>query len=289
MTVRSDRQAPLAVAFGRGRTLFVDRYSGAVLGEGATGVRGFFKVNEDLHRWLAMSDDGRAQGKAITGAANLAFLFIVLSGLVLWFPRRLNSRTLRNAALFRKGSRGRARDFNWHHVFGIWAFLPLVLIVASATVISYPWATQLVYQVFGSTPPERQQSRGEREAVATDPAALDRLWSVAAAETNRVAPSWQSIGVRLPLPQDGEISVAVDEGTGARPDKRSQLMLDAASLRVIEHKTYVQQSAGQQARSWLRWIHTGEAGGLFGQLVAMLASAAAVMLVVAAGGGTSSS
>ena len=40
----------------------------------------------------------------------------------------------------------------------------------------------------------------------------------------------------------------------------------------------MQQSAGQQARSWLRWIHTGEAGGLFGQLVAMLASAAAVML-----------
>ena len=278
VTVRSDRQAPLAVAFGRGRTLFVDRYSGAVLGEGATGVRGFFQVNEDLHRWLALKGDVRERGKAVTGAANLAFLFIVLSGLILWFPRRWNGRAFRNALLFRKGTRGMARDFNWHHVFGIWAFLPLVLIVASATVISYPWATRLVYQAFGSTPAARQGS-GDRDAAAADPAALDRVWSAASAEAARVAPAWQSIGMRLPLPVEGEITVSLDEGTGARPDKRSQLILGGAPLRLVEHKTYVQQSAGQQARSWLRWIHTGEAGGLAGQLVAMLASAAAVMLV----------
>jgi uncharacterized iron-regulated membrane protein len=56
-------------------------------------------------------------------------------------------------------------------------------------------------------------------------------------------------------------------------------MIDPKTAHLVEHKTYAGQEAGQQARAWLRWIHTGEAGGIAGQLVAMLASAAAVVLV----------
>jgi uncharacterized iron-regulated membrane protein len=85
--------------------------------------------------------------------------------------------------------------------------------------------------------------------------------------------------VRLPLSPKAPVAFALDEGNGARPDKRSQLLIDPRTARVVEHKTYAQQEAGQRARSWLRWIHTGEAGGILGQFVAMLASAAAVVLV----------
>ncbi|HYI10784.1 MAG TPA: PepSY-associated TM helix domain-containing protein [Thermoanaerobaculia bacterium] len=280
VVVRADRLAPVAVAFGRERTLFVNPYSGAVLGEGARGVRWFFEGNKSLHRWLAMKGEGRERGKAVTGAANLAFLFIVLSGLVIWIPRRRTRTGFRNALFFRRGLRGRARDFNWHHVLGIWAFVPLVAIVFSAVVISYPWATRLVYRAFGSTPPQQQQQQAnERPGGKVDLAALDRLWPAARNEAAGVAPRWQSISIRLPFSRKGPATFALDEGNGARPDKRSQLLLDPRSGRLEEHKTYGQQEAGQQARAWLRWIHTGEAGGIAGQFVAMLASAAAVVLV----------
>lgn len=278
--VRSDRFAPVTVAFGRERTLFVNPYTGTVLGEGARGVRSFFEANKSLHRWLAMKGEARDRGKAITGAANLVFLFIVLSGLVIWIPRRRTRTAFRNSALFRRGLRGRARDLNWHHVLGIWAFLPLVAIVFSAVVISYPWASRLVYRAFGSTPPKQQQPANERGGGKLDLAALDRLSAIARSETARVAPKWKSLSVRLPLSPKEPVAFALDEGNGARPDKRSQLMIDPRSARVIEHKTYAQQETGQQARSWLRWIHTGEAGGIPGQLVAMFATAAAVVLVI---------
>lgn len=279
LIVRSDPAAPAVVALGRERTLFVDPYTGAVLGNGATGVRKFFEANKSLHRWLAMSGEGRERGRAITGAANLVFLFIVLSGFVIWIPRRRTRTGFRNAMFFRRGLRGRGRDLNWHHVLGIWAFLPLVAIVFSAVVISYPWASGLVYRAFGSTPPKRQQPANERAGGKLDPAALDRLWTVARSETARVAPRWQSLSVRLPLSSKEPVSFAIDEGNGARPDRRSQLMIDPRTARVVEHKTYAKQEGGQQARAWLRWIHTGEAGGILGQLVAMLASAAATVLV----------
>lgn len=281
VAVRSDRFAPVTVAFGRETTLFVNPYTGAVLGSGNAAVHRFFEINENLHRWLAMKGEGRDRGKAITGASNLVFLFIVLSGLFLWIPRRRTRKAFRNATLFRGGLRGRARDFAWHHVFGIWAFLPLVAIVFSAVVISYPWASRLVYRAFGSKPPQQQQqqSGGERGGGKLDLAALDRLWTAARTETQRVAPQWRTISLRLPLSKKGPVTFSVDEGNGGRPDKRSQLLLDPRTGSVVERKTYAQQEAGQQARAWLRWIHTGEAGGLPGQFIAMLASAAAVMLV----------
>lgn len=278
--VRSDRLAPVTVAFGREHTIFVNPYTGAVLGEGATKVRGFFEANKSLHRWLAMKDENRDRGKAITGAANLTFLFIVLSGLVIWMPRRATRTAFRNAMFFRRGLRGRARDFSWHHVFGIWAFLPLVAIVFSAVVISYPWASRLVYRAFGSTPPKQQQQRDERAGKSKlDLAQLDRLSTAARSEAARLAPRWQSLSVRLPLSTKDPIPVALDEGNGTRPDKRSQLLIDPKTAQLVEHKTYATQETGQQARAWLRWIHTGEAGGIAGQLVAMFASAAAVGLV----------
>ena len=280
VTVRADRGAPVTVGFGRELTLFVNPYTGAVLGRGATGVRHFFEVNEGVHRWLAMKGDGRDRGRALTGAANLAFLFIVSSGLVLWIPRRRTRAAFRSVGFFRGGLRGRAREFNWHNVLGIWSFLPLFAIVFSAVVISYPWASRLVYRAFGSTPPkQQQQGGGERGGAKLDAAALDRMWTAAQAEAVRVAPRWQSMSVRLPFAAKGPVTISLDEGNGARPDKRSQLMVDPRTAQVVEHKTYAKQEAGQQARAGLRWIHTGEAGGIAGQVVAMLASAAAVVLV----------
>jgi len=281
VVVKSDRFAPATIAFGRERTLFVDPYNATVLGDGAVRVRGFFEANKSLHRWLAMKGEARDRGKAITGAANLAFLFIVFSGLVIWIPRRFTRTAFRNATLFRRGLRGRARDFSWHHVLGIWSFVPLVAIVFSAVVISYPWASKLVYQAFGSTPPKQQEAGGggPKGGASLDAAAIDSLFTAARAEASRVAPEWKSLSLRLPVSPKGPATFALDEGNGARPDKRSQLLLDPKTARVTEHKTYAQQEAGQQARAWLRWIHTGEAGGLLGQFVAMLASAAAVVLV----------
>ena len=49
---------------------------------GDTEVRGFFRTMMFWHRWFALTDDARATGKAITGASNLLFLFLIASGLI---------------------------------------------------------------------------------------------------------------------------------------------------------------------------------------------------------------
>jgi uncharacterized iron-regulated membrane protein len=47
----------------------------------------------------------------------------------------------------------------------------------------------------------------------------------------------------------------------------------------VRTETFSDLDAGRRARTWARWLHTGEALGNAGQTVAGLASLAGVMLV----------
>ena len=112
---RSDPRAPARLYFGR-ESFAVNPYTGERLGEGAVGLRRFFRTMIVWHRWLGQEGEGRAVGKAVTGACNLAFLFIVVSGCYLWWPKEWTWKQLRPVVFFRRGLQGKARDFNWHNV-----------------------------------------------------------------------------------------------------------------------------------------------------------------------------
>ena len=81
------------------------------------------------------------------------FLFLVMSGLYLWFPRKKTWASFRKILWFRGGLSGKARDFNWHNVAGFWCCVPLFFLVLSGVVMSYPWASNMVYRAAGSEPP----------------------------------------------------------------------------------------------------------------------------------------
>src|SRR4029077_20783454 len=50
VTLRSEAGSPVEFSFGREKTLFVDRSSGEVLGQGSAGVRQFFQNLTSWHR-----------------------------------------------------------------------------------------------------------------------------------------------------------------------------------------------------------------------------------------------
>ncbi len=278
VTVTPGENDAVAVSMGRGHTVYVDPYTAQVLGEGVKGVHAFFNWVTRMHRWFAVGDDSRPVARAITGASNLLFLFLVLSGIYLWLPLVYRKTQFRMRLWFtRQPKSGKARDFNWHHVFGIWMGLPLVLIIASATVFSYGWANALVYRAVGEEVPQRAGTPGRdpgpgarATADATD---LDALLATA----TRQAADWNSLTLRLPV--SGEASITLDRGTGGQPQKQSTLVMDSASATLIRTDTFKDQTPGRQARSIIRRLHTGEVLGVAGQTLAGIASLAAVMLV----------
>jgi uncharacterized iron-regulated membrane protein len=289
ITVRSDPAAPAEVSFGRDRVLLVDVYSGTVLGESSPEARSFFQKVENWHRWLGASNDHRAAGRAITGVSNFAFLILVVTGPFLWMPRRWSWQNVRNIALFRGGLSGRARDFNWHNVTGIWCVVPLFLIVLSGVVMSYPWANNLLYRLTGSQPPvqaeasQRQTKQGgrprqgerAREQAPASLAGLNVLW----ARAEQQVPGWRSVTLRPPPSGRGPMTFAIDTGNGGRPDQRCQLTLDGRTGEIVRWEPFSSYNTGRRLRGWFRFLHTGEAGGIAGQTIAGIASAGGALLV----------
>ena len=291
IVIRSDRTAPASVSAGAGRQIFVDPYSGDVLGEGkGQGVRNFFRTMIEWHRYVAMSGPSRSTGRAITGASNLMFLFIVVSGLFLWWPRTWTWAALRNVLWFRRGLPGKARDFNWHNTIGFWSAIPLAIIVAGGVVISYPWATALVYRVYGEQPPPPAGGAATRGAgpgqgsgagATREPAGVDPgapIEALIARAESQVA-GWKTISVALPAANASRVVLTLDAGDGGQPHKRATLTLNRRTAEVERWEPYSAQSAGRRARTWLRFAHTGEVYGLTGQTVAGIVTAGGAVLV----------
>jgi uncharacterized iron-regulated membrane protein len=279
ITVGSAADAAAVLATGDG-DLYLDIYSGGVLGAGSTGMRQFMSNLRVWHRYLAVVGDNRPFAKSITGWSNFVFAFIVLSGLYLWFPRKWTWRHVRPVVLFKGGLRGKARDFNWHNTIGLWSAIPLFIVVVSAVPISFRWASDAVYHAVGEQPPPvRAAEQARRPSRAGEPAVplagLNGLWDRA----ERQVAGWRTITLRFPESNHAPLAFAIDRGDGGQPHLRSTLTLDRTSGDVVGYEDFSTLSTGRRIRNVMRFAHTGEVLGIPGQTVAGLVSLGGVVLV----------
>ena len=287
ITFYSDPAAPAAVTIAQGRNLYINPYTGEAGGEGSAGIRSFFRFMTDWHRYVGAGTENRAIGKAITGACNLVFLFIVVSGFYLWWPRTWNLQAIRSVTWFKRGLGGKARDFNWHNTFGFWTALPLFFVVLSATVISYPFASNLVYRIAGVEPPRpaaRPAGPGNQNQTVAASAGLGSSVDLSPLDDMLVrvdeqVSEWRTINLRLPASHDSDVTFTIDRGWGGQPHLRSTMVFDKETGALLRSQSFADQNRGQQARTWLRFVHTGEFYGLPGQTIAGVASLAGVFLV----------
>ena len=274
VTLRANAAAPATVTLQGNKSLLINPYTGTIIGEPPAGLRSFFRTMTVWHRYLALAGASRSTGKAITGAANLAFLFIVLSGIYLWFPRVWSWLQFKNVLWFRRGLPAKGRDFNWHNVIGFWSAVPLAVVVAGAVPISYPWASNLVYRLAGDRPPTAAAPPAAATPEPVSASGLNAAWSRAQAQV----PAWRTMTVRLSA-DSRPLALTVDQGYGGQPQKRETLTIDRATVDIAKAETFADLSPGRRARSWLRFAHTGEFYGLAGQTLAGIVSAGGVVLV----------
>lgn len=130
-------RASWRIGLGRDVTLYVDPYTGEIMGSSNRTVTEAMSRLREWQRWLALSGEQRHAGRAITGASNMFFLFLALSGIYIWMPSKFNRGLIKPVLWFRGGLRGKARNFNWHSTIGFWTSLFLMAIMLKATVISY--------------------------------------------------------------------------------------------------------------------------------------------------------
>ncbi len=275
---RSRPGAAVQVHAGRDRRVFVDPWTGDVLGGGFPLIEGFFEGVRGWHRWLGASGGAVRTGRTVTGAANVAFLFLLLTGPLLWVPRRISRRSLADNLLLRRGLRGPARRLNWHYVVGIWSVVPLAAVSVTGVVMSYPAVGDRVYPVVGaamwwggsgSVDEGGEPGMGEGDA--------EGLAGALAAARARI-PGWRSIVLDVPRPSHAEVRVEVRTGRAGQPQKAAVLAVDRATGVVVSVESFRDETPGHRAQEFLRYAHTGEYWGLAGQALAGLLALAVVTL-----------
>jgi uncharacterized iron-regulated membrane protein len=92
-------------------------------------------------------------------------------------------------------------------------------------------------------------------------------------------PTWRTITARLPARAGAPVAFTIVDAQSWNAFARSQLTVGAADATVSKWEPYDASSRGQKWRGWVRFGHTGELGGLPGQLVAGLACAGGTVLV----------
>lgn len=287
VTVSSQQREPVAFAYGRQKIVFVDPYTGKALGENSETSRAFFAALERWHRALGAELRSHGLGRPIADAANALFLVLLLSGAVLWWPKKWKRSNFRSVTIWRRGAKGKAAHWNRHHVIAMYCALPLLVIVTSGVIMSYTWANNLLYTMTGSTPPPprtaqqengapggaRHRHRNEQDAERQS-VPLQQLFETAEAKVV----GWQSVSLQW-TPEASLAVFQIDRGNGGQPSKRAQLTLDKATGQERRWEPFDSYSTGRQWRAWARFLHTGEAGGVIGQAIATVATAGGILLV----------
>lgn len=285
-TITLSREPGAAVAFGPGRELavFVNPYTGEVRQPATTRTRALMRTLLEWHRFLGREGGQRPAGKAINGAANVAFCFLAVSGLYLWLPRTWSRPGVKAIALFNWRLTGKARDFNWHNAIGLWAAPVLIVLTLTALPISYRWAADGIYRLVGEAPPGQggPPAPGGAMTQTARPALPDRPTNPEAVvdRIRRDFPQWQQITLR-PGEKPGAPATATVRERGHWPRTAvTTLTIDAATGEILRREGFADFSAGRQIRTWTRFLHTGQALGWPGQLAAGLASLGGCVLVV---------
>lgn len=290
LVLHSQATYPVEARYGRFDTLYLNPWTAEIVGQPSEGTAHFFGTVERIHRTIGLPVQSRF-GRGITGAANLGFLFLLVTGAYLWWPRLFRWSSLRNRFLFRGSLSGKAREWNWHNVIGAWSFAPLVILVGTGVILSYPWASNLLYTATGTKPsaggprrggpgPHRGRGAPPESFSAETPTqpgyhTLDEAVLIAKSQV----PAWRSMTIEVPEARDKTVEISADSSMGGEPERVIQLTLDRTNGAVETVRRFRDNNAGSRLRARSRFLHTGEELGWPGQAVAMLACLGAVMLV----------
>jgi sulfite reductase (NADPH) flavoprotein alpha-component len=276
VTLSSDRSAAARIRFARSEdgarpsSVYLDPYDGHLLG--APRGEQFLATVRKLHRWLLLPGDAKGVGRQITGLVAIGLVIMLVSGLVLRWPRRVRS----VKAWLKPNLAMRGRGFQWslHSVAGTWV-MPIYLVIALTGLwYSFDWykdgATWLLARP--AVTAAKMPSRAPPTRAATvDGAAptFDRVWSAFLREQGDRYASAQ-----LTLPPGGTVVRVRSWPRESRHDgARDEFRIDAVSGRLVSADIYADKPFGERVLASVLDIHRGAILGWPGRLLFMLAAA----------------
>lgn len=269
---------------GRGPVVFVNPYTATVTGE-LNYRETFFFTMMALHRGMV----GGPIGKLVVGVSTVMFLFIIGTGIVLWWPA---SRKAVKQRLTVKWSGGWKRlNHDLHIVLGFYSALFLFVFAFTGLAWSFEWFNKGIYAVTNSpmqrpeppvsvvpgaeatapvttSPPTATLPQPTAPSASTPPAAITA--DAALARARELAPAAVSYALQLPKDPTGSVKVTTLRPHAVYDNATDEAYLDQYSGQVLSQQTYEQRSLGQRVRGMFKPVHTGSIFGWPSKIISLV-------------------
>jgi uncharacterized iron-regulated membrane protein len=228
----------------------------------------FFHFILDGHFYLWLPPD---IGQPVAASATLIFVVMLITGIILWWPRK--KKDLKQRLTIKSGAKWRRRNYDLHNVFGFYASSIALIFALTGLVWGFQWFANGLHTAVG----------GERSLTYVDPGsdttqhsqqsvpAIDKIFYRMAS----LYPQAESIEVHIPHASTESIAA------NANPDEETYWKID---YRYFDQHTLKETSVDhiwgrhpelKAADKLIRMnydIHTGGILGFPGKVIAFLAS-----------------
>ena len=303
VSISSDPGRAYQVSLSKPRraSLYVDQYTGEVKGKSERS--GFFMFMFRMHRWLLDSmnpgNEGIFWGKMIVGVSTLLLVFVLISGIVIWWPR--TRKALKNSLKITATKGWRRFWYDLHVAGGMYALIFLLAMALTGLTWSFPWYRTAFYKVFGVEVQQRVAQGHEQKSDVQKRDTKLAAHREKKREGNEVRKGersgrpennhsdmysvtspfvyWQEIYDKLRRQNPEYKQISISSGTASVSFNRfgNQRASDRYSFNTdngefTETSLYQHQDKSGKIRGWIYSVHVGNWGGMFTRILTFIAA-----------------
>jgi uncharacterized iron-regulated membrane protein len=240
------------------RIAFIDPYSGKVI-ELYNHRESFFYWVMDVHRWMLGGDTG----KLIVGIATLIFLFILITGFILWWPKTRN--ILRQRLKLKLDGGWKRVNHDLHIVLGFYSCIFLFIFAFTGLAWSFKWFNEGIYKVTGSV-----MKPAEAPAVDYIDGAEKINYDQALAAVTSVEPGALFYNISSPKDSVSAYSVNVLGSDAVHETATDTYYVDPYKGKINGTLKWEERNVGQRVRATFKPVHISSIYGLPSKIIGLI-------------------
>jgi len=267
-----DRALSLFKSIKTYRSVFINPYDGSVTGQ-INYLREFFAIDKGIHISLLLNPK---YGEVVTGTATLLFVALLVTGFIMWYPKKWNKKHIDGSFKIKWKARWKRINYDLHNVLGFYVCIIAFIIACTGLVMAFNWFRSLVYVAAsaGITPPDFKTYYSDTTRNYT----INSL-DIAFDKTNQLYPQAARIGLVAPSTKKDVIAVTAYHTRDVYYNE-DNLSFDQADGKLLGTQLYKNQNNGVKLITMNYDIHIGAIGGIAGKIIAFLVSLVCASLPV---------
>lgn len=262
-----DRPAVVIANLDKGdlKYIYVNPYDGKILHSESV-QSNFFVVVEYIHLYLLMPPK---IGAMVVGISVLIFLALMITGIILWWPKRKSDR--KRSFTIKWNGRWRRVNYDLHNVLGFYATSIAVILAISGLSIVFGWVTRGIYNTANLGKPHPEEKVIPVSDATRILNKVANTTDIAFREAQQRSPRAQMFLIYDPAGKKESVGVTA-YAQSLHFYKSDQYYFDHYSGKLLRRLAHTQKSNGMKMNDMNYDIHVGQILGLPGKIIAFLAS-----------------